>query len=284
MKENIVKKESQLLEYLYETFNNRPKKDVKRMLSNKMIYVNNEMQTQFNYPLNAGDVISVGERKVKTAFDLIYEDKEFIVINKPSGLLSMATDKEKNKTAYHLVREYLKEKKRNEKVFIVHRLDQFTSGVLMFAKNESIKNKLQDSWNDIVTKRGYIAIVEGEVREDKKTIKSYLKESKTQVVYSTNDKSGKLAITNYKVLQKNKHNSLLEVYLDTGRKNQIRVHMQEMHHSIVGDTKYGAKTNPIKRLALHSHELEFKHPINNQVYNFKAQTPLEFKKIFKGNY
>ena len=156
--------------------------------------------------------------------------------------------RDRENTAYHLVSEYLKSKNKKAKVFVVHRLDKDTSGILMFAKNEEIKNKLQNNWNKIVYKRGYLAIIEGKLNKKSGTIKNYLDESKTQMVYITNNKKGKLAITNYQVLKETRYNSLVEIFLDTGRKNQIRVHMQSLGHSIVGDKKYGATTNPIKRM------------------------------------
>ena len=140
----------------------------------------------------------------------------------------------------------------------------------MFAKNEIIKNKLQNNWNDIVYKRGYLAM-----------IKNHLDESKTQMVYIANNGKGKLAITNYKVLKESRYNSLIEVFLETGRKNQIRVHMQSLGHSIVGDKKYGATTNPIKRMGLHSHVFAFVHPDTKARMEFKAVVPEEFKKMFK---
>ena len=150
----------------------------------------------------------------------------------------------------------------------------------MFAKNEGIKNKLQNNWNKIVYKRGYLAIIEGKLNKKSGTIKNYLDESKTQMVYITNNKKGKLAITNYQVLKETRYNSLVEIFLDTGRKNQIRVHMQSLGHSIVGDKKYGATTNPIKRMGLHSHIFAFVHPDTKKKMIFEAKLPEEFKKMF----
>lgn len=177
--------------------------------------------------------------------------------------------------------ESILSKNKNARVFIVHRLDKETSGVLLFAKNEIIKNKLQNNWNDIVYKRGYLAIIEGKLKKKHGTIKNHLDESKTQMVYIANNGKGKLAITNYKVLKESRYNSLIEVFLETGRKNQIRVHMQSLGHSIVGDKKYGATTNPIKRMGLHSHVFAFVHPDTKARMEFKAVVPEEFKKMFK---
>lgn len=257
------------------------KKNVKNLLKYKQVKVNGRVVSQFNYQLNKGDQVMIDKSEInETDLKIIYEDKELIVINKPSGLLSISGGGEKEKTAYHMVSKYLKAKNKNAKIFVVHRLDKDTSGVLMFAKNEVIKNKLQNNWNTIVSKRGYLAIVEGKLRKKHGTIKNYLAESKTQMVYITNNK-GKLAITNYKVLKESSDNSLVEVFLDTGRKNQIRVHMQSLGHSIVGDKKYGAVTNPIKRMGLHCHIFAFVHPDTKAKYEFEAPIPEEFKKIFK---
>lgn len=273
-----VKKESILMEFLLNYYN---KKNVKNLLKFKQVLVNGQVVSQFDHHLNAGDEVIINKTaNSDTDLDIIYEDKELIVINKPAGLLSMAGGSEKEKTAYRLVGAYLKNKNKNARVFIVHRLDKDTSGVLMFAKNEIIKNKLQNNWNEIVYKRGYLAIVEGKLKKNHGTIKNYLDESKTQMVYISNNGKGKLAITHYKVLKESRYNSLVEVFLDTGRKNQIRVHMQSLGHSIVGDKKYGATTNPIKRMGLHSHVFAFVHPDTKVKMEFKATVPDEFKKMF----
>lgn len=278
MNKYYVKKESTLMDFLLNHYN---KKNVKNLLKFKQVLVNGQVISQFDYQLNVNDEVIVDKNAGNnTNLDIIYEDKELIVINKPAGLLSMADGNEKEKTAYHLVGEYLKSKNKNARVFIVHRLDKDTSGVLMFAKNEVIKNKLQNNWNEIVYKRGYLAIVEGKLKNKHGTIKNHLDESKTQMVYISNNGKGKLAITHYKVLKDSRYNSLVEVFLDTGRKNQIRVHMQSLGHSIVGDKKYGATTNPIKRMGLHSHVFAFVHPDTKAKMEFKAVVPDEFKKMF----
>lgn len=278
MNKYYVKKESTLMDFLLNHYN---KKNVKNLLKFKQVLVNGQVISQFDYQLNVNDEVIVDKNAGNnTNLDIIYEDKELIVINKPAGLLSMAGGNEKEKTAYHLVGEYLKSKNKNARVFIVHRLDKDTSGVLMFAKNEVIKNKLQNNWNEIVYKRGYLAIVEGKLKNKHGTIKNHLDESKTQMVYISNNGKGKLAITHYKVLKESRYNSLVEVFLDTGRKNQIRVHMQSLGHSIVGDKKYGATTNPIKRMGLHSHVFAFVHPDTKAKMEFKAVVPGEFKKMF----
>lgn len=278
MNKYYVKEASTLMDFLLGYYN---KKNVKNLLKFKQVLVNGKVVSQFDHHLVKGDEVIVDKNaQNNSSLDIIYEDKELIVINKPAGLLSMAGGSEKEKTAYHLVGEYLKSKNKNARVFIVHRLDKDTSGVLMFAKNETIKNKLQNNWNELVYKRGYLAIVEGKLKKKHGTIKNHLDESKTQMVYIANNGQGKLAITHYQVLKESRYNSLVEVFLDTGRKNQIRVHMQSLGHSIVGDKKYGATTNPLNRMGLHSHIFAFVHPDTKAKMEFKAVVPEEFKKMF----
>lgn len=217
--------------------------------------------------------------------DIIFEDKYIIAVNKPAGLFTISTDKEKYKTLFYQVFEYLKKKNKSNKVFIVHRLDKDTSGLVVFAKSESIKRNLQENWDKVI--REYIAVVNGRVEKNKGIIESYLKETKTLLVYSTNDKvHGKLAITEYEMLESNKLYSLLRINIKTGRKNQIRVHLNDINHSIVGDKKYGKiKTKGINRLCLHANYLEFIHPVTKELLKLKTEIPkellrlMEYKKI-----
>ena len=202
--------------------------------------------------------------------DIVYEDKYLIIVNKPSGIFSISTLKEKEKTMYHEVYEYLR--KKNQRVFIVHRLDKDTSGLMLFAKNVDVKNYFQDNWDKVTRK--YVAVVEGVVKEDSKTIKNYLKENKNFVTYS--DSNGKLAITKYKKIRSNKMYSLLEIEILTGRKNQIRFSMMDIGHSIVGDKKYGSLTNPIHRLCLVATSLTFIHPVYKKEMTFNINIPKEF--------
>ena len=165
---------------------------------------------------------------------------------------------------------------------MVHRLDRDTSGVMIFAKSEKAQDILQTTWNDSVKERTYVALVEGNVKKDSDTIISYLAENKAMITYSTdNEEEGKKAVSHYKVLKRNKNYSLLEVNIETGRKNQIRVHMQDLRHSVVGDKKYGSTKNPIKRLGLHAHTIVFKHPITKEVLSFTSKIPEAFLSLFK---
>lgn len=215
----------------------------------------------------------------KKKLDILYEDKFIIIVNKPSNLLTIANDSEQDNTLYNQVYTYLKQKHKNNKVFIVHRLDKDTSGIVLFAKNADIKYKLQNNWEKV--KRYYYAVVNGEVKKEKDVIKSYLKETKTFLVYSSNAKKGKLAITEYETLKKNNKYSILKIDIKTGRKNQIRVHLNDINHSIVGDKKYGINNNPLKRLCLHAYYLEFIHPITNELIKIETKYPKDFNKLIE---
>ena len=266
--------------YLYKNVQGKSKNNIKSLLKNGQVFVNNKKQTKFNFLLKENDVIKVQTKKPnKFPYPILYEDESLIAIEKPDGLLTISTEQEKEKTAYKIVRNYVKEK--GQKLFIVHRLDKDTSGILLFAKNEKMKIMLQKHWNDITLKRGYIAIVEGELKPDFGTIRSFLKEENNMMVHSTKGIDGKLAITRYQTLEKNDKYCLLEVFLETGRKNQIRVHMSEAGHPIIGDTKYHAKENPISRLGLHSHILEFIHPFTKKVVHLESPIPKTFYNLIE---
>ena len=215
----------------------------------------------------------------KDKIDIVYEDKWIIVVNKPSHLLTISTENEKEKTLFHKVLMYEKRKNKNNKVFIVHRLDKDTSGLVLFAKDESIKFKLQNNW-DKDTRRGYVAVVHGKTK-DKDILKSYLMETKTLLVYATDDtKNGKLAITEYEKLKENKKLTLLKIKIKTGRKHQIRVQLKDNGNEIVGDKKYGEiKFDPLRRLCLHANYLEITHPITNKRIVFEVKIPREFETL-----
>ncbi len=277
MKKYTVKKENiALQDFLLDHLS---KKNVKKHLKFKEVQVNGSNDVRHDTLLHNGDEIVIGSSTNKFNLDIIYEDDEFVVINKQSGLLSVAGGGQKEKTAYHQVSQYLKDKDSRARVFVLHRLDRDTSGVLMFAKNEKIKNMMQDSWNDIVTHRGYYALCEGALKKEKGQIVNYLKESKTQHVYIAKD--GKKAITDYRVIKKNNRNTLVEVFLQTGRKNQIRVTLESLNCPIVGDKKYGSVTNPIRRLGLHAFCFGFVHPVTKKKYYFETEMPVEFNSLFK---
>ena len=218
--------------------------------------------------------------KKNEKLDIIYEDKWIIIVNKPSHMLTISTDNEKEKTLFHKVMMYEKRKNKNNRVFIVHRLDKDTSGLVLFAKDENVKYKLQNNWDNNV-KRGYIAVVNGKTK-NKETLKSYLMETKTLLVYSTKDtKNGKLAITSYEKIKENNRLTLLKIEIKTGRKNQIRVQLSDNGNPIVGDKKYGnIKFDPLRRLCLEANYLEFIHPITNKKMVFEIDILKDFMNLF----
>lgn len=276
-----VEKEGELLDYLYNNLD-MPKKRIKQYLTHGSIFVNNNRTTRYNYKLIPGMniVIDTDSKSKKTLpFDILFEDEHIIVVNKPSGLLTIATEKEKDKTLYHIVREYLVGKNQYARVFIVHRLDKDTSGIVVLAKDEKTKNKLQENWNEYVSLREYVAVVHGHLKNESDTIVQKLKETKTNLVYPTKDEDGKEAITKYKVIKESEDYSMVSINIETGRKNQIRVAFQTLRNPIVGDKKYGDPRDKETRLYLHANRLKLYYPELKKDILFETPTPNEFKKI-----
>ncbi|MCL2020055.1 MAG: RNA pseudouridine synthase [Oscillospiraceae bacterium] len=223
-------------------------------------------------------------KKKNTKIPIIYEDSYIIVIDKPAGMLSVSTDKETQNTAYRTINDYVKSRHKANRIWIVHRLDRDTSGVMLFAKSERVKLALQDNWEEMAIGREYVAVVSGHVRPVERKITSWLKQTKTLLVYSSNrEGDGKIAITNYKVRKCKGKYSLLDISLETGRKNQIRVHMKDIGHSIVGDKKYtntNSTVNPFGRLGLHASALTVKHPASGEEMRFESAIPKSFMNFF----
>ncbi|MCM1071659.1 MAG: RluA family pseudouridine synthase [[Clostridium] fimetarium] len=273
-----------LLEFLFQAMPDRKRTSVKELLKYGQVMVNGEVQRQFDLPLEAGSQVMVNlTRPFVTFYDrrlkLVYEDDDIIVVNKGYGLLSMGNDKIKEGTAYSILRKYLKTKDPRNKLFIVHRLDQHTSGLMLFAKSEQAKNTMQHNWNNMVLKRQYVCVVEGKLEPAEGEVKSYLAENSQHIVYSTdNPDLGQLAYTRYQAVKQANGYTLVEVELETGRKNQIRVHMKDLGHPIAGDRKYGAKTSPIHRLCLHARTLRFVHPSTRKLMDFSTPVPAAFVK------
>lgn len=276
-----------LMEFLLANLTDHKRTSVKEFLKHNQVAVNGSPVSQFNHKLKPGDQVKINFTREWRVFyhrrlKLVYEDDDIIVVNKGYGLLSMGTDKIKEGTAYSILREYVKWSDPRNKLFIVHRLDRDTSGLMMFAKNEEAKNTMQHNWNNMVLNRKYLAVVEGTPNQAEGVIKSYLAENAEHEVYSTPDPTlGQLAVTRYKTLASKNGYTMLEVELDTGRKNQIRVHMKEMGHPITGDRRYGAKSSPIHRLALHAQTLRFAHPVTRKEMNFETPVPAGFTKMVK---
>ncbi len=283
---NVVE-DTTLLQFLIVSMPQRKRTNIKEYLKHNQVAVNEVPISQFDTELHQGDIVKVNLTREFRVFyhrrlKLVYEDDDIIVVNKGYGLLSMGTDKIKDGTAYSIIKDYVKWKDPRNKIFIVHRLDRDTSGLMMFAKSEEAKDAMQHNWNNMVLNRKYLAVVEGHVSQENGIIKSYLAETSQYEVYSTQDETqGQLALTRYKTLSRGNGYSLLEVELDTGRKNQIRVHMKDLGHPIIGDRKYGAKTSPIHRLALHAQTLRFVHPITRKEMNFTTPIPSSFASMVR---
>ncbi|HEY2987991.1 MAG TPA: RluA family pseudouridine synthase, partial [Candidatus Binatia bacterium] len=211
---------------------------------------------------------------------ILHEDRDILVVDKPAGLLTMGTDSDKTRTAYYVLTDYVRKgySKSRNRIFIVHRLDRETSGILVFAKTIEAKLRLQDQWNE--TEKKYLAVVHGRLDRRSETITTYLAENKAHLMYSTSDtRKGKLSRTAYKVLKETKDFALLEVAPLTGRKHQIRVHLAGIGHAVLGDRKYGKKNPGHARLALHARSISFKHPFSGEPVSFETTVPVYFKQL-----
>ena len=283
-----------LMEFLLEKCNTS-RNNVKSLLSNHKVLVNGSMVSQYNFELVKDDVVALSRRPVgendaidekyvtrfntvKLPFKIIYSDDYFIAVDKPAGLLSVESDTERESVYTYLLR-YFAQKDKTKRPYQLHRIDKETSGVLVFAKNPVIHSMLKMKWNDYVRAREYYAVVEGVITQKEGTYVSYLAENSNHLVYSSLDKNGKRAVTHYETIKINKDFSLLKVNIDTGRKNQIRVHMHDIKHPIVGDEKYGCTLDPLGRLGLHASKLEFVNPITHQTICIEADVPKEFFKV-----
>ena len=282
-----VADQSILMDFLCRVMPDRKRSSIKQLLKFGSVMVNGNVTSQFNVPLNQGDTVKVNLTRAFPVFynrrvKIVYEDDDIIVIEKGYGLLSMGNEKIKDGTAYSILKDYLKEKDPRNKIFIIHRLDRDTSGLMMFAKTIEAKEAMQHNWNNMVLERTYLAVVEGKVEEESGTVKSYLAENSQMEVYSTDDpEKGQLAVTRWKKIASGNGYTLMEVSLDTGRKNQIRVHMKDIEHPIAGDRKYGAKSSPIHLLALHAQTLRFVHPVTRRDMRFETPIPASFEKMIK---
>ncbi|MFB9328416.1 RluA family pseudouridine synthase [Paenibacillus aurantiacus] len=282
-----VLEQSELLPFLLLHLKDKGRNAVKSMLARGQIAVNGEVVKLYNHLLQPGATVAVShglivERAPLIGLRILHEDDDLIVVHKDSGLLSIASDKENELTAYRQLTAHVREADPASRIFVVHRLDRDTSGVMMFAKSEYVQQQLQNDWQNAVTERSYIALVEGWVKKSEGTVTSWLKESKTLKMYSSpypND--GQHAVTHYKTLETNKTVSLLEVRLETGRKNQIRVHMEDIGHPIVGDKKYGARLKLLNRLGLHARVLAFVHPTSGESMRFETDIPKSFLQPFQ---
>lgn len=285
---NLTAKENTLLmEFLLAKMGGMSRNSVKSLLSHRQVAVNNKITTQYDLQLRPGDRVSINTTRGNAELHhpllkVIYEDNDFIIVDKKEGLLTVTVGTGRDITAFSILKNYVKKSSPANKIYTVHRLDKDTSGVLLFAKNRDLQHLLRNNWHQMVTKRTYVAVVEGKVEKNSGRITSWLTENevKLKVISSKFDNGGKEAITTYKTLQSNNEYSLLELELETGRKNQIRVHMEDIGHPILGDRKYSSSVS-FGRLALHASVLEFRHPMSGKIMRFDSPTPKEFLKLIK---
>lgn len=281
-----VKAAMGLMEFLGTVMPQASRTKLKSLLSKGIVYVNQSITTQYNYPLKPGDKVQISRAKKENAFHnrllkIIYEDAYLIVVEKEPGLLSVKTEREKERTAATILTEYLQRTNKRSKIYIVHRLDRDTSGIMMFAKDERTQHTLRDNWHHIVTDRRYVAVVCGEMEKDAGTVTSWLTDKVLYVYSSPTDDGGQKSITHYRTIKRGNGYSLVELNLETGRKNQIRVHMQDLGHPIVGDGRYGPDdVNPLNRLGLHAFKLCFYHPVTGELLQFETPYPANFKRLF----
>jgi 23S rRNA pseudouridine1911/1915/1917 synthase len=280
-----VDRPDQLLNFLFRKFPDRSRKSVKSLLAHKQVGIENKTVTQFDFPLAEGQEVVINTDKttddITEGLKIIYEDDHVIVIDKDAGLLSVSTDDEKERTAFRILNSHVKGSDPSAKVFVVHRLDRDTSGLMMYAKDAEVREKLQDDWEKCV-RRSYVAVVEGNVQDENGKIISWLKENRNLMMYSSRTPGdGRKAVTEYRILERNSEFTMLRINLETGRKNQIRVHMKDIGHVIIGDKKYGSVINPLRRLGLHALSLSFIHPVTGKKMEFETGIPGEFKRLFK---
>ncbi|MEI6125950.1 MAG: RluA family pseudouridine synthase [Pseudomonadota bacterium] len=275
-----------LIDFLMDRGHTRTK--IKQLLKHRAIVVNGEAVKNLDQMLLHGDTVEVRKEKNQPVaapsmgIRVVHEDDAVIVIEKPAGLLTMASETEKIKTAYYQVNEFLKLRSRDtrERIFIVHRLDRDTSGLIVFAKNAAGKRAIQGSWKE--AEKRYYAIVEGTPAKKEGEIRSSLSETKSLKVYSDRHSGeAKPALTKYRLLRQGRVYALLDILLETGRKNQIRVHLADLGHPVAGDKKYGAQTDPLRRLGLHAYLLSFNHPDTGQLLRFESSMPAKFDRLIR---
>lgn len=280
-----VTREAPLLEYLLETVKSSANK-IKATLKNRGIKVNGKVVTQFDYPLHVGMTISVSQDKRNSAFKsryvkVVYEDKWIVVIEKATDILSMAGG-HRSLNVKSVLDDYFQKTRQKCRAHVVHRLDRDTSGLMVYAKDMQTEQILEHEWHDIVFDRRYVAVLSGEVEQDSGTIESWLKDDHNFITQSSPvDNGGKLAISHFRTLRRTVNFSLIEFRLETGRKNQIRVHSLDMGHPVCGDIKYGDGNDPLHRLCLHAYRLCFWHPVTNERMEFDTPVPTSFQQLFK---
>lgn len=280
----IIDEPGQLLPFMLERLAPRSRSEIKSYLVHGNVMHNGQVTTQFDEQLQHGDEIIINfTRPFATLrshmIKLIWEDDDLVVVEKKSGILTVpAGPGRREKTAQSIVDDYVYSEDGRSHAYVCHRLDQYTSGILIFAKNSRVQQLLRDSWATYVIERMYMAVCEGQPAQEKGEVRSYLAENAAMKVYSTQDPSqGKLSVTRYNVVKTRGDYSQIDIQILTGRKNQIRVHMSDLGCPVAGDKKYGAQSNPCGRLMLHNYALQFIHPVTRENLRFELPLPREFK-------
>lgn len=276
-----VKEKTTLLDFLLKKLRPASKTKIRKLIKHGGVFLNGEIINRTDYCLLPGEIIEIRRPATPAPFPIFYEDPYLIALEKPPGLLSIGTGKENSETFYKAVNQDVEIRSHyRERIFIVHRLDREASGIMLFAKTPEVKEALQKNWSE--TEKRYYALVEGHPPEKEGTIKSWLKESPTYKVYSgAKGPHAKYAVTHYRKIKEYPRHSLLEIRLETGRKNQIRVHLSGIGCPIVGDRKYGATGNPICRLGLHAFALSFTHPVSGKRIRLESPIPKAFMEFGK---
>ena len=279
----MVKENCELMIFLMTKMSGISRTKVKNMLSNGLVWVDDEVVSQYNFMLQPGMQVRIGKKEEKRKFTskwmrIVFEDKYIVVVEKREGIVTNSPTDEVS--IQRVLNNYFEFTRQRCRAHTVHRLDKHTSGLLIFAKDKKISFMFEKNWKDIISDRRYVAVVEGFMEKEYGTVESYLKDNRMFVSYSSDiDDGGKHAITHYKTLKRKPDFSLVELRLETGRKNQIRVHMHDLKHPIVGDEKYGSTSDPIKRVALHAYKLSFTHPITNEELSFETPIPTNFMQL-----
>lgn len=277
-----------LMEFLQLKLKDYSRSAIKSLISHRQLYLNGEVSLQrYDHPLHKGDRVDVrsfrgnrGHVLDHPKLKMVYEDDDIIVVEKKEGLLSVRGDNLAEETATHILNNYLRPLGRRSHIFVVHRLDRGTSGVMMFVKSKEVQDKMREDWTSFIKERTYIAVAEGVFEQKEGVIDSYLTEDGKQKMHSSDtDNGGQHAITHYKVLSQGKKYALVKLNLETGRKNQIRVHLESIGHPIAGDVKYGGHDSVAKRLCLHAETLRFSHPVTGRLMAFEIPTPEIFKRM-----
>ena len=279
----VVKEPTELMAFLMEK-GGMSRNKAKSLLTHRVIFVDKKITTQYNFELKPGMLVQVSKNHNHKEFKdqqikLLYEDAYIIVVDKREGIPAVGNEKKRERTVFSILDDYVKRSSKQRRIYGVHRLDREASGIMIFAKDERTKQNLQENWERLITERAYVAILHGEIEKDKGVISSWLANDQLYVAHAATNNPGEKAITHYTTIKRANGYSLVELDLGNGHKEQIRLHMQELGHPIVGDTKYDAENNPLNRMAMHAFYLSFHHPVTGEFLKFETPYPAKFSNL-----